>query len=180
MEPGLREHLVNKKKMFAPYFRVSEVEFPSGKKKKAFHCIDPPGLKMKVFKLKKIQDDPGWIPLVGIDKGKKWLKCTVEWLRLLDDQSPPLKKQRVTREEGILGTGRGKKDSGHPLLLALVESLEEGYEDLLVLLDLCQVKLLAQIMFSGDFKVYMFLLGKYLNIVLSVIQFLKVSFGYSF
>ena len=83
--------------MFAPYFKVSEVEFPSGKKKKAFHCTDPPGLKKKVFELKKIQDDPGWIPLVGIDKGKKWLKCTVEWLRLLDEQSPPLKKQFCSR-----------------------------------------------------------------------------------
>ena len=55
-------------------------------------------------------------------------------------------------------------------MLAAVKNVNEGYDDLAVLLAICQVKLLGDLMVSSDLKVYNYLLGIYIYLYYSVSQ----------
>ena len=93
-------------------------------------------------------------------------KVTVEWMKI--PTGPPPKQSRRRRRDGI--RAKGYKKTGRTLLLAAVKNVNEGYDDLAVLLALCQVKLLGDLMVSSDLKVYNYLLGIYIYLHYSVSQ----------
>ena len=82
--------------------------------------------------------------------------------------APPPKQSRRRRRDRI--RAKGYKKTGRTLLLAAVKNVNEGYDDLAVLLAICQVKLLGDLMVSSDLKVYNYLLGIYIYLYYSVSQ----------
>ena len=77
IESGVREHLVEKKTLFKPYFDVGPVQYHDHVEK-TFFPTDILGFRAKVFEILGLEaDDPDLICKLGIDKGKQWLKVDI-------------------------------------------------------------------------------------------------------
>ena len=77
VESGVRDHLVEKKKLFKPFFDVGPVQYHDHEEK-TFFPTDILGFRAKVFEILGLEaDDPDLICKLGIDKGKQWLKVDI-------------------------------------------------------------------------------------------------------
>ena len=77
VEPGYREHQVEKKKLFKPYFTVEPIAYEKTAEK-TFYPTDILGFRDHVFQILGFEkDDPEVITKLGIDKGKHFLKVTI-------------------------------------------------------------------------------------------------------
>ena len=79
VEPGYREHQVEKKKLFKPYFTVEPIAYQNTAEK-TFFPTDILGFRDHVFQILGFEkDDPEVVTKLGIDKGKHFLKVAIKF-----------------------------------------------------------------------------------------------------
>ena len=74
------------------------------------------------------------------------------------NDEPPVKKSKVRKSDGVVGSDR-KQCSGEKIIpLAVVPDVPETYHNLKIIVQLCRLSEL-NLVFTGDLKVYNIMLG---------------------
>ena len=124
VEPGLDQHNVTKKTIFAPFFTVQDEEFEDGKDEDGevitvtrpiSYCNN---IRSFLNYIKEDRNIDGTKVKIGLDKGIKSLKYTCSLI------SPYT------------------EDQTQDYLLAVVHYVEETYKNVVKILDLCQISLM--------------------------------------
>ena len=137
----LDQHIVQKKKVFSPFFTVIDEEWEVYNDKGEIVMLNKPisycsAIKSFVKFIKEDRNIDGTLTKIGLDKGKKSLKFSYS---LFSPDTP---------------------DPTQDYLLAVVHEIDETYRNILRVLDLCEIDLLDWDYFCSDLKVTMIILGK--------------------
>ena len=142
MEPHLNQHIVIKKRIFAPFFTVQDEVWENGKDeagdpifvtKPISYCSN---VRSFLTYVKEDRNAEGTQVLISLDKGKKSIKFSLS----LFNPHESIQKQ--------------------DFLLAVVHFIEENYRNVLKILTLCSIDLLDWNYFCSDLKMTMIVLGK--------------------
>ena len=139
VEPGLNEHLVEKKNTFADFYSYEDIMYEGDKSIVTVYCSDIIGLIRKICVMRDL-DYENCTKKVGIDGGKGFLKIV---LSLFDDENP-----------GNEGAGSKSYTGGRKVIpLVIAPNVSETYVNIKIMLDLIKFKLLDNYLVSGDLKV---------------------------
>ena len=139
VEPGLNEHLVEKKNTFADFYSYEDIKYEGDKSIVTVFCSDIIGLIRKICVMRDL-DYENCTKKVGIDGGKGFLKIV---LSLFDDENPGNEK-----------TGSKSYTGGRKVIpLVIAPNVSETYGNIKIMLDLIKFKLLDNYLITGDLKV---------------------------
>ena len=168
VQPYIRENMAMDKKVFDPYFKVTNVKFQESesvpemdREVPLLYCDEVDDMIEKAASI--IGKSPDELELkLGGDSGKGSLKTTLS----MTDPSPqpPSKKSRVTHKDGVqaLNPSRGQ----HCFVLASLPNRDpkigETYDNMKIIFDLMKIresKYWSKFTFTGDLKIINCCLG---------------------
>ena len=140
VQPYLYQHIVQKKRVFLPFFTVVDETWETSNAKKEIVMVMKPvsyccNVRSFVKFIKEDRDILGTLTKIGLDKGKGSLKFS---LSLFSPFTP---------------------DPTQDYLLAVGHGVDETYNNILKMLDLCDIDILDWDYFCSDLKVTMIVLG---------------------
>ena len=168
VEPYVREKIRAEKAQLHEFYKTSIVEFQSISGEPMLRPMtytDEPNnlLNFVDGERQKAKDDSKEIPMVrkaGIDSGKGFLKLMTTSMNIDINDEPPVKKSKVRKADGVVGSDR-KQCSGEKIIpLAVVPDVPETYHNLKIIVQLCRLSEL-NLVFTGDLKVYNIMLGQF-------------------
>ena len=132
---------MEKKSELEPYFSVENVTYDiekGGREIPTVYCSDILGYIRKVSVARALNDD-NLHKKIGLDMGKKVLKCT---LTLFSDEE--VSGTKIKKRKEFTSTGSKKV-----LILVAVPNLSENYSNIKILLNLLKLRLLDSYWITG-------------------------------